>query len=171
MIKFKRQDGGSSSDSQASPPSSLAYGEPAIASDGTFYVGNGSGEVVSKVNNAKKAESAKNGSYTYYGVFTLSNWKDADLESKTNGYNFTQTVKLIPEDESAPKVTQNSSFVTGCGFTPTGVSSTDEILSDTLSIINAGISQLENDTVITLVSEKPTSDIQVRWNIKVEVDE
>ena len=51
-VYFKRQGGGTSSPTVAKAPTSLAYGEPAIDSAGVIYVGNGKGEVVSKVKHA-----------------------------------------------------------------------------------------------------------------------
>ena len=75
MIKLRRQGGGTSSSSAAQAPSSLSYGEPAVASDGTLYVGDGSGGVASKVKNAYDAE---NGLWEFYAIYKMDEWTEAD---------------------------------------------------------------------------------------------
>lgn len=114
MIKFKRQDGGPSSSSPAREPDSLAYGEPAIASDGTIYAGDGSGKVKSLVKNAKKAFDATNGKWQFVGELKAESWL-----YKESIYEQTVQVKCLDSDNvvmsskaslSAPSTSQTDDF-------------------------------------------------------------
>ena len=66
-IKLYRQE--SITDAPA-PPSSIEYGEMAVANDGTLYIGNKSGEPVSKVKSADSATNATGvtGNIRGYGI-------------------------------------------------------------------------------------------------------
>ena len=64
-----------------------------------------------------------------------------------------------------------SEFLTGCGYDPTGVAATDEILDEVLAIVNAGVTNsLDGGKVRTIVKEKPSAEIVVNWVIRTEVD-
>lgn len=186
MIKFKRQDGGSSSDSQASPPSSLAYGEPAIASDGTFYVGNGSGGVASKVKNSdhsensKKAEhateadhssksdnatnsdhasyadDAKNGQWEFLGTYKLDAWTGSSSP-------FSQTVEVLPVYGEV--VMTATARLSNPMTEQTNSFDTNEKKLEALGLINAGKCTPGEGTVTIQCNEKPTCDIDVHWYV------
>ena len=64
-----------------------------------------------------------------------------------------------------------SEFLTGCGYDPTGVAATDEILDEVLAIVNAGVTRsLDGGKVRVIVKEKPAADIVVNWTIRTEVE-
>lgn len=160
MIKFKRQDGGPSSSNIAREPTSLAYGEPAIASDGTIYVGDGSGKVKSLVLNAKKAFNATNGKWQFVGDFKTDSWI-----LKESTYEQTAQVKCLDSDNvvmsykaklSAPSTSQTDDFLE------------NENKLDAIGIINLG-KCIPGDGEITIkCSEKPNVDLDVYWDAKLD---
>lgn len=103
--------------------------------------------------------------YKYNATFTLDKWSDSTVTDKTNGYPYRQTATLIPDKEDAPNVTPSSTFASGCGVEHTGVAATDDALDGALSIINEGKTVTGYQTVTTIVKEKPTAEITVRWEI------
>lgn len=105
----------------------------------------------------------------YTALYRLDAWIDADEDAKSKGYAYQQTVTLTPDDPKAPTVTEDSVFVTGCSYLPTGVVATDEVLDEALAAINAGYTTSGAGTVTTLVVDKPAADIPVRWAIRTEV--
>lgn len=107
----------------------------------------------------------------YTGKFTLDGWVAATSEEQANGYTLAQEVALTAVTPGAPTVTEDSEFLTGCGYDPTGVAETDEILDEVLAVINAGVtSSLDGGKVRTIVKEKPSAEIVVNWVIRTEVD-
>lgn len=102
----------------------------------------------------------------YTATYLLDGWTEADEDAKGRGYNWTQTVQLVPDDNDSPAVTVESVFVTTASYLPTGVVSTDEVLDETLAIIDGGYTTSGANTVTTLVVDKPTADIPVRWAIR-----
>lgn len=110
-------------------------------------------------------------SWPYTAIYTIDGWAATDGEDLTNGYNWKQTVTLVPDEANAPAVTEDSVFITGCTYTPTGVVDTDEVLDEVLAVINAGVtSSLDGGKVRTIVKEKPSAEIVVNWVIRTEVD-
>lgn len=105
----------------------------------------------------------------YTALYTLNGWTAADQDAKSKGYAYQQTVTLVPDDPDAPTVTEDSVFVTGCSYLPTGAVSTDEVLDEALATINAGYTTSSYGTVTTWVADKPASDIPVRFAIRTEV--
>lgn len=86
-------------------------------------------------------------------------------------YTQAQEVMLTAVTPSAPTVMAASEFLTGCGYDPTGVAATDEILDEVLAIVNAGVTRsLDGGKVRVIVKEKPASDIVVNWIIRTEVE-
>lgn len=155
MIKLRRQDGGTSSSSAAQAPASLSYGEPAVASDGTFYVGDGSGEVVSKV---KNAEDAENGLWEFYATYLLDSWSGS-----AGQYTQTQAVQ-----SKYGNVTMKSSARLGSAQTEQTTNlNTNETKLEALGIINAGSAVPGDGTVTITCKEKPTCDIDVHWYVKL----
>lgn len=188
MIKFKRQGGGSSSSAAASAPSSLAYGEPAISSDGTLYTGDGSGKVVSKVKNADNAsnaihatnadnatqamnstnadhadradtsDDAVNGLWEFYGTYYLDGWYGSDGD-------YYQTVSVNPAYGSK-KMTSYARLSEPL-TEQTDNFETNETKLAALTIINKGYATPGNGSVTIRCSEKPECDIDVHWYVKL----
>ena len=66
----------------------------------------------------------------------------------------------------APTVTANSTFTSGIQFIKTGIIATDEILGEVQDAINDdGLSVTGYGTVTVYVQEKPTAEINARWQI------
>lgn len=156
MIKLKRQDGGTSSSSAAQAPTSLSYGEPAVASDGTFYVGDGSGGVVSKIKNAYDAE---NGLWEFYATYLMDGWTSA------SGGGYEQTK---PVQSKYGNVTMVATARLGSAQTEqTSNLATNETKLEALGIINAGHAVPGEGTVTITVEEIPDCDIDVHWYVKL----
>lgn len=101
----------------------------------------------------------------YTAKLTLNGWTACTGTDLANGYAYKQTATLTKSNSNAPTVTANSVFVSGVGFTPTGVVSTDEELAEVLDIINAGKTVTGAGTVTVYVQEKPSAAINARWAI------
>ena len=156
MIKLRRQGGGTSSSSAAQAPSSLSYGEPAVASDGTLYVGDGSGGVASKVKNAYDAE---NGLWEFYATYKMDEWTEAD----GGGYEQTK-----PVQSKYGNVAMVSTARLGSAQTEqTSNLSTNNTKLEALGIINAGHAVPGEGTVTITVEEIPDCDIDVHWYVKI----
>lgn len=169
-IQLKRQgeENATSCSSAALKPTSLAYGEPAIDSDGYFYVGNGKGKIVSLVRAADTAATAstatvclrgniKDTPFLYQGIFNYNNWA---------GYGpYTQTITLTSRD-GGPAVTASSKFCSGPMCDQTNNQSTNEVLQDVLNILNEGYLTLGANSLSARVWEKPSTDITVVFAIK-----
>lgn len=148
-VYFKRQGGGTSSNIVAKAPSSLAYGEPAIDTDGTIYVGNGKGKVVSKV------KDAGNGLWLYSGTYKTDSWT-----ANSDG-TFSQSVAVSAVD-SGPELAASATL--GAPMTVKTVNlDTNATLSEALGIINNGICTVTAGNIAIKVSEKPSCDITVYW--------
>ncbi len=106
----------------------------------------------------------------YEGKYTLDGWVASTSEEQANGYTLAQEVALTAVTPGAPTVSAASEFLTGCGYDPTGVAATDEILDEVLAIVNAGVtSSLDGGKIRTVVKEKPAADIVLHWVIRTEV--
>lgn len=110
-----------------------------------------------------KAIDSKAAMYT--AKLTLDEWVACTGTDLSNGYAFKQTATLTKDNSNAPTVTDNSTFVSGVGFTPTGVVETDDELAEVLDIINAGKTVSGYNSVTVYVQEKPTAEINARWAI------
>lgn len=162
MIKFKRQDGGNSSSSPAKKPGSLAYGEPAVSSDGTFYAGDGAGNVKSLVENSKRSFRANNGQWEFYGTYKAASWT-----SISGGYSQTASVTCA----NASSITITSSARLGGPMTSqTNNFTTNEKKLEALGIINMGQCIPGSGTVTIKCKEKPTMDIDVHWYVNMDED-
>nr|DAK81100.1 MAG TPA: hypothetical protein [Caudoviricetes sp.] len=151
-VYFKRQGGGTSSPTVAKAPTSLAYGEPAIDSTGVIYVGNGKGEVVSKV------KHADNGLWLYSGVYKVDGWT-----ANSDGTH-RQSVAVTPVDGG-------TALVAGANLGPVMTAKTTDLntnktLSEALSIINMGSCVAEDAAVAITVAEKPDCDITCYWYVR-----
>lgn len=107
----------------------------------------------------------------YEAKLSLDSWVASTSEEKAGGYTQAQEVMLTAVTPSAPAVMAASEFLTGCGYDPTGVAATDEILDEVLAIVNAGVTRsLDGGKVRVIVKEKPASEIVVNWIIRTEVE-
>lgn len=162
MIKFKRQGGGNSSSDPAQKPTTLSYGEPAISSDGTIYVGDGAGNIKSKVENATKSFRAGNGQWEFYGTYKLSGWV-----SKSGGYSQTVSVTCV----NSGSIVMNSSARLSCPMTSqTDDYSQNEKKIEALGIINMGQCIPGDGTVTINCPEKPSMDMDIHWYVNLEED-
>lgn len=123
-----------------------------------------SGDVAGNLLN-KITETEKKIPYVYSGTFSVSGWTASAYSDGVTDYPYKQSIAVKPEKSSAPNVTASSTFMSGCGFTPTKVAKTDETLTEALGIINDGVTVSSYQHVTTYVKEKPTCDITVRWEI------
>lgn len=159
-VYFKRQGGGKSSDLAAKAPPTLEYGEPAVDSDGVLYVGNGKGNVVSKV------QEAGNGMWLYKATFAVDAWQNSS-SSQSNGYTQTADVTAV---DGGPILTPSMNLSAPLAQT-TDSNDTNKELLKALSIINGSSKTVHvtavdgNDkTVITVKAAKnPSCDITVYW--------
>lgn len=159
-VYFKRQGGGKSSDLAAKAPPTLEYGEPAVDSDGVLYVGNGKGNVVSKV------QEAGNGIWLYKATFAVDAWKNSSA-SQSDGYIQTANVTAV---DGGPILTPSMNLSAPLAQT-TDNNDTNKELLKALSIINGSSKTVQvttvdgNDkTVITVnAAKKPSCDITVYW--------
>ena len=101
----------------------------------------------------------------YTAKLTLDGWVACTGTDLSNGYAYKQTATLTKDNSNAPTVTASSVFVSGVGFTPTGVVATDEELAEVFDIINAGKTVSGAGSVTVYVQEKPTAEINARWAI------
>lgn len=107
----------------------------------------------------------------YTARYTLDGWVASTSEEQAAGYPLAQEVTLTAVTPGAPTVMASSEFLTGCGYDPTGVAATDEILDEVLSIVNAGVTRsLDGGKVRVIVKEKPAAEIVVNWIIRTEVE-
>lgn len=159
-VYFKRQGGGKSSDLTAEAPPTLEYGEPAVDSDGVLYVGNGKGNVVSKV------QEAGNGMWLYKATFAVDAWQNSS-SSQSDGYIQTADVTAV---DGGPILTPSMNLSAPLAQT-TDSNDTNKELLKALSIINGSSKTVQvttvdgNDkTVITVnAAKKPSCDITVYW--------
>lgn len=107
----------------------------------------------------------------YEATLTLDGWVASTSEEQAKGYPWAQEAELTAMTPGAPTVMESSEFLTGCGYDPTGVAETDDILDEVLAIVNAGVtSSLDGGKVRVIVKEKPAAEIVVNWIIRTEVE-
>lgn len=107
----------------------------------------------------------------YEAKLLLDGWVESTSEEKEAGFPLAQEAVLAALTPSAPTVMAASEFLTGCGYDPTGVAATDEILDEVLAIVNAGVTRsLDGGKVRVIVKEKPAAEIVVNWIIRTEVE-
>lgn len=106
----------------------------------------------------------------YEAKLLLDGWVESTSEEKEAGFPLAQEAVLAALTPGAPTVMAASEFLTGCGYDPTGVAATDEILDEVLAIVNAGLTRsLDGGKIRTIVKEKPAADIVLHWVIRTEV--
>lgn len=101
----------------------------------------------------------------YTAKLTLNGWTACTGYEPYSGFAYKQTATLVPDNSGAPTVTANSTFTSGIQFVKTGVIATDKILGDVQDIINEGLAVSGYGTVTVYVQEKPTAEINARWQI------
>lgn len=107
----------------------------------------------------------------YEAKLLLDGWVASTSEETAGGYTLAQEAALTARTTGAPAVNAGSEFLTGCGYDPTGVATTDDILDDALAVINGGVTRsLDGGMVRVIVAEKPSADIVAIWTIRTEVD-
>lgn len=162
-VYFKRQGGGKSSDLAAKAPPTLEYGEPAVDSEGVLYVGNGKGNVVSKV------QEAGNGMWLYKAAFAVDTWQEKVDETNDDIDIVVQTADVTAVD-GGPMLTPSMNLSAPLAQTTSNNDTNKELLK-ALSIINGSSKTVQvttvdgNDkTVITVnAAKKPSCDITVYW--------
>lgn len=108
------------------------------------------------------------GAYMYSATYKVDEWNEVTDDSmKQKGYAFLNLVNTTKDKSTDPDIGVNSVFVTTGAFTTTGNAQTDATLMEALSIINSGYTKTGVENLVsTYVTEKPESDITVRWAIK-----
>ena len=97
---------------------------------------------------------------------TLNGWTACTGYEPYSGFPYKQTATLVPDNSGAPTVTADSTFTSGIQFIKTGIIATDEILGEVQDAINDdGLSVTGYGTVTVYVQEKPTAEINARWQI------
>lgn len=164
-VYFKRQGGGKSSDLTAEAPPTLEYGEPAVDSDGVLYVGNGKGNVVSKV------QEAGNGMWLYKATFAVDAWQEKLSGSSDDDDSdvVVQTADITAVD-GGPMLTPSMNLSAPLAQTTSNNDTNKELLK-ALSIINGSPKTVQVTTadgndkaIITVTAAKnPSCDITVYW--------
>lgn len=103
-------------------------------------------------------EIAPHVSYQYKGLFEVDNWT-----SYSGSYQ--QTVSLTAMN-GGPSVNSSNSFTSPPMCKATSDEATNETLLDNLTIFNQGYAVLGNNQVTVTVFEKPSSDMEIIWNIE-----
>lgn len=163
-VYFKRQGGGKSSDLTAEAPPTLEYGEPAVDSDGVLYVGNGKGNVVSKV------QEAGNGMWLYKATFAVDAWKSTPSASSSHDYSYYIQTADITAVDGGPMLTPSMNLSAPLAQTTSNNDTNKELLK-ALSIINGSSKTVQvtaadgqDKAIITVKAEKkPSCDITVYW--------
>ena len=97
---------------------------------------------------------------------TLNGWTACTGTEPYSGFAYKQTATLVPDNSGSPTVTADSTFTSGIQFIKTGIIATDEILGEVQDAINDdGLSVTGYGTVTVYVQEKPTAEINARWQI------
>lgn len=111
------------------------------------------------------AEGINGTAAMYTAKLTLDGWTACTGTEPYSGYAYKQTATLVPDNSGAPTVTADSTFTSGIQLTKTGVPATDEILGEVQDIINEGLAVSGYGSVTVYVQEKPTAEINARWQI------
>lgn len=144
-IRLKRQGGLDACSKEAVAPTSLKYGEPAIDSAGTLYIGTGDGGV------------KKIGAQLYTGTFKLNSW------ISTGGY-YTQTQSVTPVGGGN---TMTADMMLGIPqSTQTDDRTTNENKQEALGFFAAGKCTPGDGKITIKCWEKPVCDVDVYWEVK-----
>lgn len=154
-IQMKRQGGGQSNSATAAVPSTLAYGEIGIDSEGNIYCGNGKTQVTSQVKNAA------NVLFLYKGTYKADGWT---YNSYTDAW--TQSAVITAQD-GGPAIKADFTLSTPMAA-QTDNRTTNEQRQDALGMIAAGkCTPQDGGVIICKVFEKPSIDLDVYWYARV----
>lgn len=144
-IRLKRQGGLDDCSKAAVAPTALKYGEPAIDSAGTLYIGTGNGGV------------KKIGAQLYTGTFTLNSWI-------STGDYYTQTQSVMPVG-GGNAMTQD--MMLGIPqSTQTDDKTKNENKQEALGFFAAGKCTPGDGKITIKCWEKPVCDVDVYWEVK-----
>ena len=131
----------------------VSRAEGLVMEDGDAFDASNMNDLESRV-----AEGINGTAAMYTAKLTLNGWTACTGTEPYRGFAYKQTATLVPDNSGAPKVTADSTFTSG-------VIATDEILGEVQDIINEGLAVSGYGSVTVYVQEKPTAEINARWQI------
>ena len=155
MIRFRRQKGGTTCSEAAAAPAALRYGEPGVDSAGTVYMGDGAGNVVSRV---KYSERSAFDCPLYHATYTADGWRYEAVIDK-----YTQTKNVTPE-AGAPAMTAAKTLM--IPMVPRTNTKEDAHLSEELNKVNIGGATPGAGTITAFCYEKPDCDLTIYWGAR-----
>ena len=145
---------------------SLFYNADVITDEITSWSALWDPQYAGKVAFENEYDAAIRTAAMYTAKLTLNGWTACTGTEPYSGFAYKQTATLVPDNSGSPTVTADSTFTSGIQFIKTGIIATDEILGEVQDAINDdGLSVTGYGTVTVYVQEKPTAEINARWQI------